>query len=271
VSFLDEIVATKRREVEGAKQAVSLDQLRARALELRDNASSHRLSTALSRDSVNIIAEFKRKSPSKGVIRADVDPQTVVSSYEKGGAVGISVLTEESYFSGSKGDLRNVKSAVNLPVLRKDFLFDEFQIYESAVIGADAVLLIVAALNDESLRRLRRVTEDDLGLDALVEVHDAAEMERAVAAGAKLIGVNNRNLHTFEVSLSTSFELAGAAPKESILISESGLNNGRDLSRLRDAGYGGFLIGESLMRAADPELALKDLIASVSTGFGSKV
>lgn len=264
MSFLDEIVETKRRQVDAAKQAVSLDQLRERAFESRDHASSHRLSRAVARDGVNIIAEFKRKSPSKGVIRADVDPRKVVSSYEKGGAVGISVLTEENYFSGSQDDLREVKSTVHLPVLRKDFLFDEFQIYESAVAGADALLLIVAALNDESLRSLRRLTEDELGMDALVEVHDAVEMERAVAAGAKFIGVNNRNLHTFEVSLSTSLELAGLAPEDSVLISESGLNNAADLALLRGAGFRGFLIGESLMRAEDPELALKDLIASAN-------
>jgi indole-3-glycerol phosphate synthase len=264
VSFLEEIIATKRHQVDVAKQVVSLDQLRERAFESRARASSHRLSAALAGDGVNIIAEFKRKSPSKGVIRADVHPRTMSSSYEKGGAVGISVLTEENYFSGSEDDLREVKSAVNVPVLRKDFLFDEFQIYESAVAGADALLLIVAALSDESLRSLRRVTEDDLGMDALVEVHDASEMEMAVAAGAKLIGVNNRNLHTFEVSLSTSLELACKAPEDSVLISESGLNNAADLALLRGAGYAGFLIGESLMRAEDPELALKDLIASAN-------
>lgn len=264
MSFLDEIVATKRRHVDAAKQAGSLEGIRERAIELRAGASSHRLSAALARDGLNIIAEFKRKSPSKGVIRADVDPRTVASNYERGGAVAISVLTEEDYFAGSLSDLREVKSSVTLPVMRKDFLFEEFQIYESAVAGADALLLIVAALDDESLRSLRRLTEEELGMDALVEVHDAAEMERAVRTGAKLIGVNNRNLHTFEVSLSTSIALAGLAPEDSILISESGLNNAADLALLHSAGYRGFLIGESLMRAANPELALQDLIASAN-------
>ena len=264
MSFLDEIVATKRRHVDAAKQAGSLEEIRERAIELRAGGSSHRLSAALARDGLNIIAEFKRKSPSKGVIRANVDPRTVASSYESGGAVAISVLTEEDYFAGSLSDLREVKSSVTLPVLRKDFLFDEFQIYESAVAGADALLLIVAALDDESLRSLRRLTEEELGMDALVEVHDAAEMERAVRTGAKLIGVNNRNLHTFEVSISTSLELAKLAPSGCLLISESGLKSRDDMVQLRNAGYSGFLIGESLMRAENPELTLRELIANAS-------
>lgn len=264
MSFLDEIVAAKRRHVDRAKLSVSLEELREEAIVSRARAGGHRLSAALARDAVNIIAEFKRKSPSKGMIRADVASRRMGSDYEDGGAAAISVLTEEDYFAGSLNDLREVKSAVTLPVLRKDFLFDEFQIYESAIAGADALLLIVAALDDETLRSLRRVTEDDLGMDALVEVHDATEMERAVAAGATLIGVNNRNLHTFEVSLSTSLALADQAPSDCLLVSESGLKSGDDLVQLRNAGYSGFLIGESLMRAEDPELALKDLIASAS-------
>lgn len=264
MSFLYEIVAAKRRHVDAAKQAVALEELRERAIASRAGSCSHRLSAALARNGLNIIAEFKRKSPSKGVIRVDVDPLRMVSGYENGGAAAISVLTEEDYFAGSLNDLYEVKSAVTLPVLRKDFLFDEFQIYESAVAGADALLLIVAALDDEALRSLRRLAEEELGMDALVEVHDGNEMERAIAAGAKLIGVNNRNLHTFEVSLSTSLELAGLANSGCLLVSESGLKSGDDLVQLRNAGYSGFLIGESLMRAEDPELALKDLIVSAS-------
>ena len=261
-SFLDEIVTTKRRQVDAAKRIVSLNDLREQATESRAAAASHRLSHALTRDGLNIIAEFKRKSPSKGVIRADVDPRAVVGSYERGGAVAISVLTEEDYFAGSLEDLRAVKSTVALPVLRKDFLFDEFQIYESAVAGADALLLIVAALDDEALRSLRGLAEDELGMDALVEVHNAAEMERAVTAGANLIGVNNRNLHTFDVSLATSIDVAELAPSNCLLVSESGLKSADDLTRLRAVGYKGFLIGESLMRADDPELALKDLLTN---------
>ncbi len=149
----------------------------------------------------------------------------------------ISVLTEEDYFAGSLDDLRNVKATVDLPVLRKDFVFDEYQVYESAAAGADAILLIVAALDDETLSHLRRLAEDELGMDALVEVHTSDEMKRAAACGAKLIGVNNRDLRTFEVSLETSLSLATQAPPEALLISESGLHSSNDLQRLREAGY----------------------------------
>jgi indole-3-glycerol phosphate synthase len=171
----------------------------------------------------------------------------------------MSVLTEEDYFGGSLDDLRAVKNTVELPVLRKDFVFDEYQVYESAAAGADAVLLIVAALDDETLSRLRRLAEDDLGMDALVEVHSSEEMKRAVASGATLIGVNNRDLRTFEVSLDTSFALAREAPPEALLVSESGLHTADDLERLFAAGYRGFLIGELLMRSGNPEQALRKL------------
>jgi indole-3-glycerol phosphate synthase len=254
MSFLSEIVERKRQRVEEAKRAVPL-----KALERRSH--SHRLRKALLREDINIIAEFKRRSPSKGVIRADADLKRIAQSYQAGGAVAMSVLTEEDYFSGSLDDLRAVKKFVDLPVLRKDFVVDEYQVYESAAAGADAVLLIVAALDDDALLRLRRLAEDELGMDALVEVHDRDEMQRAVACGAKLIGVNNRNLHTFDVSLETSLSLASGAPKDAVLISESGLNNATDLSRLHDAGYRGFLIGESLMRSENPEAALRDFMS----------
>lgn len=255
MSILSEIIDRKRQRLELAKQTVRFD-----AIERRSNP--HRLRQALLRDGINIIAEFKRRSPSKGLIRANADIKQIVSSYEAGGASAISVLTEEDYFSGSLDDLRTAKSTVDLPVLRKDFVFDDYQLYESAAAGADAVLLIVAALKDEDLSSLRRIAEGDLGLDALVEVHTREEMQRAIACGANLIGVNNRNLHTFDVSLDTSLSLAQDAPKDTVLISESGLRNATDLSRLRDAGYHGFLIGESLMRAEDPAAALRTLIGT---------
>ena len=170
------------------------------------------------------------------------------------------MLTEEDYFAGSLDDLRTVKAIVDLPVLRKDFVFEEYQVYESAAAGADAILLIVAALEDETLSRLRRLAEDRLGMDALVEVHTNEEMKRAASSGATLIGVNNRDLRTFEVSLETSLSLAREAPSEALLISESGLRGPNDLKHLREAGYHGFLIGETLMRADDPEDALRHLI-----------
>jgi indole-3-glycerol phosphate synthase len=260
MSVLTEILARKQKRLEAAKSKLPFASLRAEAEAL--GPSAHRLLAAIQRDGVNIIAEYKRRSPSKGIIRADVDVETMVQSYEIGGAAAISVLTEEDYFSGSLDDLRRVKNSVDLPVLRKDFLFDEYQLYEAAAAGADAILLIVAALDDQQLIDLRQLAEDKLGLDALVEVHDAGEMERAERAGATLIGVNNRNLHTFEVTLQTSLQLSSAAPSTATLVSESGLNSAEDLAMLAEVGYRGFLIGETLMRAEDPAKVLQGLVAT---------
>ena len=241
MNVLSEIIAKKRERVREAKA----------------RARPHAFRSALQADGINVIAEFKRRSPSKGMICEDANPVDVAIAYKAGGAVAMSVLTEEDYFAGSLDDLRGVKSAVDMPVLRKDFIVDEYQVYESAAAGADAILLIVAVLDDELLVRLRRLAEDELGMDALVEVHTSDEMRRAARCGAKLIGVNNRDLRTFEVSLETSLSLAREAPSEALLISESGLNSAADLQRLYDAGYRGFLIGETLMRAGDPAAALR--------------
>lgn len=259
MNILSQIVAQRRLRVEEAKRLVSLERIRREALEVRRDAKGHALRAALQHEGINVIAEFKRRSPSKGVIRADADLQWIVGRYEAGGAVALSVLTEEHYFDGSLDDLREAKRSVALPVLRKDFVFDEYQVFESAAAGADAVLLIVAVLDDQQLESLRRLAEEELGLDALIEVHDEQEMDRAASCGATLIGVNNRDLRTFTVTLETSLRVARVAPRDALLVSESGLNNGADLRRLREHGFHGFLIGESLMRAADPELALRDL------------
>lgn len=257
MDVLSEIIAKKRERVLAASELVPLAQLQ--DLAAQRNAVPHAFSKALRADEINVIAEFKRRSPSKGIIRPDADLVQIVKSYEAGGATAISVLTEEDYFSGSLDDLRTVKASVRLPVLRKDFVFDEYQVYESAAAGADAILLIVAALDDELLVRLRRVAED-LGLDALVEVHTRDEMRRAAGCGARVIGVNNRDLRTFEVSLETSLSLARDAPPGALLISESGLRNREDLRRLHAAGFRGFLIGETLMRAQDPQQALRNVL-----------
>ena len=254
---LSEIIAKKRERVAAAKETVPLERMRDLAYEARRGAKPHALLNALRAEGINVIAEFKRRSPSKGMIRADANLTEIAQSYRAGGAVAISVLTEEDYFAGSLDDLRRVKATVELPTLRKDFLFEEYQVYESAAAGADALLLIVAALDDELLSRLRGLAEDELGIDALVEVHTSDEMKRAAACGANLIGVNNRDLRTFEVSLETSISLADKAPGGAVLISESGLHSSQDLQRLRQAGYHGFLIGETLMRSADPENALR--------------
>ena len=257
MDFLSEIIEVKRQRVAAAKACLSLDRLRAEAYARK---SSHRLVAALSDQSrPNIIAEFKRRSPSKGKINEHAEPETVAEMYQSGGAAAISVLTEEDYFDGSLDDLRAIRITTSLPILRKDFIFDEYQVYESAAAGADALLLIVAALNDETLRRLRKIAEDELGLDALVEVHTKPELDRAIKCGARLIGVNNRDLHTFQVSTETSKFIARAAPHDAILVSESGLTP-EEVLELGKVGYKGFLVGEALMRAADPVQAVRHFI-----------
>lgn len=271
MNFLTDIVERKKLSLARAKEACGEEGLRARAAAVRRKARSHRLREALKLDRLNIIAEVKRASPSKGLIRENAEPSQIALDYEAGGAVAISVLTEEERFLGSLDDLREVRRAVGVAVLRKDFIFDEFQLYEAAAAGADALLLIVAALDDEKLESLRRIAEDELGMDALVEVHTSEELRRALAAGATIVGVNNRNLHTFEVSLDVSAQLAPEIPSAVLSISESGLRTGGDLNRLRALGYRGFLIGESLMRAPRPGLALRALLDEAANGEEERV
>jgi indole-3-glycerol phosphate synthase len=265
MDFLTEIIALKRARLASAVKERSPHSLRLSAEDVRRDLEPHALRLALKRsERVNVIAEFKRASPSKGIIRAGADPAETARLYEEGGAAAVSVLTEEDRFQGSLDDLKVVREAVKIPVLRKDFIFDEYQLYESAAAGADALLLIVAALDDETLARLRRITEDGLWMDALVEVHSKDDLRRAVAAGATLIGVNNRDLHSFSVSLDVSVQLSSDAPASVTLVAESGLRTGSDLSRLRALGYRGFLIGETLMRAEEPKRALRELISQAS-------
>ncbi len=263
-NFLSEILAAKRQVLARLQHDSFARGFRQHALEIRRNATPHRLLRALEADlpRLKIIAEFKRKSPSLGIIRADLSAADVARRYERGGACAVSVLTDEEYFGGSLKDLSAARSSAKMPVLRKDFIIDPIQICEAAIAGADAVLLIAAALDDALLGRLREVAEDELGLDALVEVHTSDELRRALDAGAKIIGANNRDLKTFQVSLSISERLIAEAPPDRIMISESGLQSAESLVHLRSLGFRGFLIGEGLMRAGDPETALRNLIAA---------
>jgi indole-3-glycerol phosphate synthase len=257
---LDRIVDAKAARLEAVRRATPLEAMIQRASEL-SNRAGRSFARALARtDHINIIAEIKRRSPSKGIIREVFDPVQIAESYQSGGAVALSVLCEEDFFDGSLDHLEAVRGVVDLPLLRKDFIIDEYQIYESAARSADAVLLITAILDDPLLGRLLGLARE-LNLDALVEVHSSDEMKRAVRAGANIIGVNNRNLTTFEVDLNTSFELAEMAPRDAILVSESSLSRGSDIRRLKQEGFSGFLVGEHLMRAEDPGRALHDLIA----------
>jgi indole-3-glycerol phosphate synthase len=263
-NILSQILDRKRKATKQLRADPSSRDFRERALQVRENAEPHRLRQALESDlpRLKIIAEFKRRSPSAGIIRDDLTVGEIARCYDRGGACAISVLTDEQYFGGSVADLCAARSSTKLPLLRKDFIIDPIQIFEAAIAEADAVLLIVATLDDTSLIQLRSLAEDELGLDALVEVHGSDELKRAVNAGAKIIGVNNRDLGTFRVSLKTSERLIAKAPRDKIMISESGLHSTHSLLHLQQLGFRGFLIGEALMRAPDPETALRDLVAA---------
>jgi indole-3-glycerol phosphate synthase len=263
-NILSEIIDRKRELVARLRADPASRDFRERALNIRANAMPHRLMRALASgpQRLNIIAEFKRRSPSAGIIPSDLSATEVARRYERGGACAISVLTDEDYFGGSIVDLSAVRVSTSLPILRKDFIIDPIQLYEAAVAGGDAILLIAGALDDTELSELHTIAEEELGLDALVEVHTSDELHRSLNAGARMIGVNNRNLQTFQVSLETSERLIGEAPRDRIMISESGLKSAKSLRHLRTLGFCGFLIGEALMRATDPEAAVRDLIAA---------
>ncbi len=250
-SILNTILESTRVRVDSAQRATDVAELRTRARRTRSAAQPHAFRTALEvREQVNIIAEFKKASPSKGVIDDAADPAETARSYETAGARAISVLTEPHYFHGSLDDLREIRRAVSLPILRKDFIVDEFQIFEAAEAGADAILLIVGALTVDELKRFRSLAEDDLGMDALIEVHTEDEMAIAASIDAKLIGVNNRDLRSLDVSLDVSRKLIRLAPASALLVSESGITRREEIIELRDLGYSAFLIGETLMRTA---------------------
>jgi indole-3-glycerol phosphate synthase len=257
VSLLGEIVARTRARVHERRRELPLD----RILSTAPTPGGRRdFSAALSRsDRLNVIAEFKRRSPSKGVLRTDLHPVRVAQAYEIAGAAALSVLTEEEYFSGSLDDLQQARSATLLPALRKDFIVDPYQVWESWIAGVDALLLIVAVLSDAELKGLI-ATAAETGLDALVEVHSLDELGRALSAGARIVGVNNRDLATFEVSLDTSLSLAGEIPDDVVAVTESGISSAPDIRRLRDAGFDAFLVGEHLMVAPDPAAALEALL-----------
>jgi len=271
-SILSEILGRKREVVARLRADPAARDFRDRGLAIRASATPHPLLRALESNSggVNVIAEFKRRSPSAGTICNNLSANEVATRYERAGACAVSVLTDEEYFGGSILDLGAIRASTDLPLLRKDFIIDEIQIYEAAVVDADAVLLIAAALDDAALAKLRATAEDELCLDAVVEVHTSEELRRAVRAGARIIGVNNRDLQTFRTSLETSERLIAEAPRDRIMISESGLQNSESLRYLRALGFRGFLIGEALMRAPDPEAALRDLIAGAKDGQGEK-
>ncbi len=258
-TVLPDILAARRRRVEEARTRVPLDRLEKAARERRDFRDFVR---TLSSDRLSVIAELKKASPSAGVLRPHYRPRDLARSYESAGAAALSVLTEEDFFSGSLEHLGEVRQAVHLPVLRKDFILDEYQVFESVAAGADALLLIVAALEDARLRALIELARS-VRVNSLVEVHTEAELARALEAGARVIGVNNRDLKTLEVDLATSLRLREKIPAGCVAVSESGIKTTEDLRLLADAGFQAVLIGERFMRASDPGRALLELMQGV--------
>jgi indole-3-glycerol phosphate synthase len=256
-TVLERIMQSTREEVERRKRELPQRELEAQAPR---GLGERRLRGALTAPGVGVIAEFKRRSPSAGTLRQAPDVKEMASAYERGGASAMSVLTEGPNFDGSLDDLRAVRQACDLPLLRKDFIVDPYQLHEARAAGADAVLLIVAALGDGELAGLHGEASA-LGLDVLVEVHDRDELRRALSVGADIVGINNRDLRDFSVDVERTFRLLPELPEAVVSVSESGIATAAQLSRLEDAGVDAVLVGEALMRAPDPEAALRALRA----------
>jgi indole-3-glycerol phosphate synthase len=252
--ILARIVEVKRAQLDEAR---GYREILERSAHLMRN--DHRdFRAALTSNPPAVISEIKKASPSKGLLSEHFDPESIARSYEEGGAAALSVLTDAKFFQGSLQDLEKARNAVSIPVLRKDFTLDEHHVYEAGSIGADAILLIAAILTTNEMRRFRELAES-LGLAALVEVHNEDELRSAVDSGATILGVNNRDLHTFEVRLETSLRLAEKMPAGAVLVSESGIHSSSDVQRLKAAGYHAFLVGEHLMKSGDPAAALRSL------------
>jgi len=266
--ILQHILARKVEEIRERSAQIGLAELSARVADLPPTRGfAAALEAKVEAGSPAVIAEVKKASPSKGVIRADFDPAAIARSYAAGGAACLSVLTDADFFQGSEAYLQQARAACDLPVLRKDFTIDPYQVYEARAIGADCILLIVAALGDASLLELALLAAE-LDLDVLVEVHDEDELERALEIPAPLIGVNNRNLRTFETSLDTTLRLQGRIDDGRLLVTESGIHTPADVARMRAAGVGAFLVGEAFMRAADPGAELARLFGAGGAAAG---
>ena len=255
MGIIEQLIDGARRGVEERRSALPAEELEAR---LGERGEGRPFNEALTRPGLSLIAEFKRRSPSAGDIAADAVVADQVRAYERGGAAALSVLTDERHFGGSLEDLREARGACDLPVIRKDFIVDPYQLYEAAVNGADAVLLIVRALDDEALRELQERARA-LDLDCLVEVHDAGELERALAADAEVIGINNRNLDEQRVDIATTFELMPDVPAGKTVVAESGISGREQLEELERVGVDAVLIGGALMSAPDPEAKTREL------------
>ena len=257
--ILRRILATKRAEVEAARAAIPLAEIERNAAAApapRDFAGALRAKVAAGKPAV--IAELKRASPSRGLLREQFDPAAIARSYAAAGAACLSVLTDREYFQGAPEHLAEARAACTLPVLRKDFIVEPYQVVEARALGADCILLIAAALAPGDMRGLEQLAQG-LGMAVLVEVHDAAELESALALRTPLLGINNRDLHSFETRLETTLELLGRVPPDKVIVSESGILTPAHVARLRDAGVGAFLVGEAFMRVPDPGTGLRTL------------
>ena len=259
--ILEKILATKRSEIAAAMSETPLAAMQARAQAMeppRDFVAA--LRGKIAAGAAAVIAEIKKASPSKGVIRADFRPAEIAASYEQGGAACLSVLTDAQYFQGDPQYLQQARAACRLPVLRKDFMIDPYQVYEARAMGADCILLIVAALDLPRMRELERIAHD-LGMAVLVEVHDGDELGLALQLDTPLLGINNRNLRTFDVTLDTTLGLLSRIPSQRIVVTESGIFTPQDVARMRDNGVHAFLVGEAFMRAPEPGLELARVFA----------
>lgn len=260
--ILNKILKRKAVEVAERRAAVSLDELRARLPDVpAPRAFVAAIEAKLGAGKPAVIAEIKKASPSKGLLRADFHPAEIARSYQRGGAACLSVLTDRDFFQGADEYLMEARAACALPVLRKDFTVDPYQVVEARAIGADCILLIVAALDDGALRELSALAHE-LRMDVLVEVHDEAELDRALALDARLIGINNRNLRSFETRLETTLDLLPKIPRDRIVVTESGIHTQADVSSMRGHGVNSFLVGEAFMRAEDPGAMLAELFDS---------
>lgn len=257
--ILNRILSRKREEIAERRAGTPLARLQQQAAAAPDpRGFAPAIEAHMAAARAAVIAEIKKASPSKGVMREDFDPAAIAESYERGGATCLSVLTDVDFFQGSDAFLQQAKQACALPVLRKDFIIDPYQVYEARAIGADCILLIVAALDDASLTELTDLARQ-LGMDVLMEVHDGEELERTLAIEGPLLGINNRNLRTFETRLSTTLDLLSRIPKGRTVVTESGIHTPEDVTLMREHGVNAFLVGEAFMVAADPGARLKDL------------
>jgi len=260
-TILQEILARKVQEVAAGRQQRPIDALcHAIEQQAQPRGFVEAMRAAIARGESAVIAEIKKASPSKGVIRADFDPASIARSYEQAGATCLSVLTDKDFFQGANEYLQQARAACELPVIRKDFIIDDYQVYEARAIGADCILLIVAALQDEQMQHLADRAAQ-LGMDVLVEVHDSDELQRALQLATPLIGINNRDLHSFDTRLSTTYDLLDAIPDDRIVVTESGIHTRENVAAMRQHAVHAFLVGEAFMRASDPGAELRNLFA----------